>query len=161
MAPAPRWLNNDELRAWRALRITMVGLLATLDRELQREHGLGLAEYDVLVILSEQPDDRLRMSELATVLSLSPSGMTRRIDGLVRSGLVAREQCPEDRRVSYAVLTPAGRRLLETAAPTHVRGVREHFIDRLSARQLGNLASVLSAVQIDPKAAAGGCDDAA
>ena len=76
------------------------------------------------------------MSELADRLHLSPSGITRRIDGLVKSGLVERRPCPSDRRGSNAVLTPLGLKTLRTAAPTHVRGVREHFVDRLDERAL-------------------------
>ena len=93
------------------------------------------------------------------MLHLSPSGATRRVDGMVRRGLVARRQCPTDRRGSYAVLTDDGTERLREAAPTHVRGVRAHFIDRLSDRQLANVANALSAIDIDQTAAAGGCDE--
>ena len=162
MNAEPRWLTEPEQRAWRALIATTTGLLATLDNELQARHGLSLGDYEVLVVLSETPDERLRMSDLAATLHLSPSGMTRRIDGMVRSGLVERRQCPTDRRGSNAVLTAAGAARLREAAPTHVRGVREHFVDQLTERQLANLASALASVEIDAGAAAGAgvCDDA-
>ena len=152
------WLSEPEMRAWRALIATTTGLLATLDNELAAAHGLSLGDYEVLVRLSEAPEHSLRMSDLASRLHLSPSGITRRIDGLVRSGLVVRRQCPTDRRGSNAVLSDAGTEMLRTAAPTHLRGVRAHFIDRLSDRQLANLASALEVVELDPKLAAGGCD---
>jgi DNA-binding MarR family transcriptional regulator len=100
------------------------------------------------------------MSDLAGRLHLSPSGMTRRIDGLVRAGLVERRQCPTDRRGSNAVITETGVQALRSAAPTHVRGVREHFVSRLTERQLANLASALSSVEVDAASAAGGCDGA-
>jgi DNA-binding MarR family transcriptional regulator len=151
-------LNSAEMRAWRTLINTTTGLLATLDNELQAEHGLSLGEYEVLVVLSEAPDRTLRMSDLAGRLLLSPSGITRRIDGLVRAGLVERQRCASDRRGLNAVLTSKGMARLEGAAPTHVRGVREHFVDQLSERQLANLAAALGAVSIDRDAAAGGCD---
>ena len=109
---------------------------------------------------SEAPDNSIRMTDLAESLKLSPSGITRRIDGLVRDGYVERRPCPSDRRGSNAVLTETGLLRLEEAAPTHLRGVRLHFIDQLSERQLANLASALSAVVIDREAAAGGCDEA-
>jgi DNA-binding MarR family transcriptional regulator len=160
MAEQVRWLDEPERRAWRALISTTTGLLATLDNELQAAHGLSLGDYEVLVVLSETPHGSLRMSDLAGRLHLSPSGITRRIDGLVRSGLVRREACPTDRRGSNAVLTDKGRHLLDRAAPTHVRGVREHFVDRMSPRQLANLAAALTSVDIDATAAAGGCDNA-
>jgi DNA-binding MarR family transcriptional regulator len=158
--PAPLWLSEPEMRAWRTLLNVTTGVMATLDGELRAEHGLSLGEYEVLVHLSEAPDHSIRMTDLAAGLRLSPSGITRRIDGLVRNGLVERRQCPSDRRGSNAVLTPEGLLRLRTAAPTHVRGVRAHFVDQLSERQLANLASALSAVVVDRDAAAGGCDEA-
>ncbi len=154
------WLTEPEMRAWQALIQTTTGLLATLDNELQAAHGLSLGDYEVLVHLSEAADHSLRMSELAGRLHLSPSGMTRRIDGLVRAGLVERRQCPTDRRGSNAVITETGMESLRNAAPTHVRGVRDHFITRLTERQLANLAAALSSVEVDPASAAGGCDGA-
>jgi DNA-binding MarR family transcriptional regulator len=156
----PRWLTPPEMRAWKALLDVTTGVLATLDGELQREHGLSLGEYEVLVHLSETPGHSLRMTDLAERLKLSPSGITRRIDGLVRDDLVERRQCPSDRRGSNAVLTEKGLSRLDEAAPTHVRGVRSHFVDQLSERQLANLTSALSAVVVDREAAAGGCDGA-
>jgi DNA-binding MarR family transcriptional regulator len=154
------WLSDPEMRAWRTLLNAATGLLATLDRELQGAHGLSLAEYEVLVIVSGADEGGVRMHDLAGMLRLSPSGVTRRVDGMVRRGLVERRQCPEDRRGSYAVLTDEGWDRLREAAPTHVRGVRAHFVDRLSGRQLANLTNVLSAIDVDASAAAGGCDDA-
>ena len=154
------WLSETEMRSWRALISTTTGLLAVLDRELQREHRLTLAEYEVLAIISHAGEGGLRMQELAATLHLSPSGVTRRVDGMVRQGLVVRRQCSEDRRRSYAMLTEDGWNRLREAAPTHVRGVRAHFVDRLSERQLANIANALSSVSIDLEAAAGGCDEA-
>lgn len=147
------------MRCWRALISVTTGVLGALDGELQSEHGLSLGEYEVLVHLSEEPERSLRMTDLAGRLHLSPSGITRRIDGLERAGLVERQQCPSDRRGSNAVLTAEGVRRLAAAAPTHVRGVRAHFIDQLSDREIADLASALSSVHIDRDAAAGGCDD--
>jgi DNA-binding MarR family transcriptional regulator len=158
--PKTRWLTEPEMRAWQGLVRSTTGLLAMLDNELQAEHGLSLGDYEVLVHLSNEPDHAIRMSELAGRLHLSPSGITRRIDGLVKSGLVERRPCPSDRRGSNAVLTDAGVETLSTAAPTHVRGVREHFVDRLSSARLEQLATALSAIDIDETRAAGGCDEA-
>jgi DNA-binding MarR family transcriptional regulator len=153
------WLTPTEMKAWRTLLDVATGLLATLDQELQSAHGLSLAEYEVLVVLSDRGDEGVRMQDLAGMLHLSPSGATRRIDGMVRRGLVARRQCPTDRRGSYAVLTEDGSTRLRDAAPTHVRGVRAHFIDRLSERQLTNVTNALGAIDLDEAAAAGGCDE--
>lgn len=156
---ATRWLSGPEMAAWRTLIQVTTGVLGALDGELQAEHGLSLGEYEVLVHLSEEPDHAVRMTDLASRLHLSPSGITRRIDGLERAGLVERRRCPSDRRGSNAVLTADGLKRLRAAAPTHVRGVRAHFIDQLSEKDITNLASALSAVHIDLEAAAGGCDE--
>lgn len=155
----PRWLSDSEQQSWRTLIDVTTGVLATLDNELRAEFGLSLGEYEVLARLSEAPDRSLRMTDLAAQLRLSPSGITRRIDGLVRAGLVERQQCPSDRRGSNAVLTPDGLRRLEEAAPAHVRGVRAHFIDQLTGKELANLAAALANVDIDGSRAAGGCDE--
>ncbi|HEY5173649.1 MAG TPA: MarR family transcriptional regulator [Acidimicrobiia bacterium] len=156
--PQVRWLNEPEMLAWRGLVQATTGLLAVLDNELQAEHGLTLGDYEVLVHLSEAPDGAIRMSELAGRLHLSPSGITRRIDGLVKAGYVERRPCPNDRRGANAVVTPIGLKAVRSAAPTHVRGVREYFVDRLSDRQLAQLADALSLIDVDEQRAAGGCD---
>jgi len=158
--PEVKWLSETEMAAWRGLIQATTGLLATLDNELQAGHGLSFGDYEVLVHLSEAPDHAIRMSELAARLRLSPSGITRRIDGLVKSGLVERSPCPNDRRGSNAVLTALGDKTLRAAAPTHVRGVRAHFVDRLSDRQLADLTAALSSIEVDEARAAGGCDGA-
>lgn len=145
----PRWLDDEEMRAWRALLGASLTLQAILDDELAAEHGFGIAEYEVLVLLSEHPGRRMRMSELAARLHLSPSGLTRRLDNLAARGWVARERCPSDKRGTYAVLTDLGFAELERAAPTHVRGVRRHFVDLLSPDQLSAVANVLEQVQRD------------
>jgi len=92
----------------------------------------------------------LRMSELAERLLLSPSGLTRRLDSLVGTGLVERVRCPTDRRGSFARLTRAGRQLLERAAPDHVEHVRMYFVDRLSRRELASLVEALEKIADDP-----------
>jgi DNA-binding MarR family transcriptional regulator len=156
--PEVPWLTEPEMLAWRRLVEATTGVLAVLDNELQAEHDLNLGDYQVLHYLSEAPGDAMRMSELAGQLHLSPSGITRRIDGLVKSGFVERRPCPSDRRGSNAVLTPLGLKTLRHAAPTHLRGVREHFIDRVTATQLAAMADALAAIDIDEQRAAGGCD---
>jgi DNA-binding MarR family transcriptional regulator len=104
----------------------------------------------VLVQLSEAEGGHMRMSELADRLLLSPSGLTRRLDGLVRAGLVDRARCPTDRRGAFAVLTDAGRARLEQAAPDHVEQVRRHFVNRLTRRELEALVAALSKVADSP-----------
>jgi DNA-binding MarR family transcriptional regulator len=158
--PEVRWLTEPEMLAWLSLVEATTSVLAVLDNELQAEHDLSLGDYQVLHYLSQAPDGAQRMSELAAQLHLSPSGITRRIDGLVRTGFVERRPCPSDRRGSNAVLTALGVKMLATAAPTHVRGVRAHFVDRLTAAQLAGLAQAMAAIDVDDESAAGGCDTA-
>jgi DNA-binding MarR family transcriptional regulator len=140
------WLDPEEQEAWRTLITVHSRLLGRLDAELQACHGISLPDYEVLVHLSEAPGQDLRMAELAERLSLSPSGLTRRLDGLVRDGLVERRACPSDRRGSLAVLTPIGLAALEQAAPTHVEGVRRYLIDRLERDELLDLATAFESV---------------
>jgi len=136
------------MRAWRSFVTASAALMARLDRELEAEHGLSLGEYEVLAFLSESPERRLRMTDLADALHLSPSGLTRRLDQLVKQGWVCRQRCDIDKRGYYAVLTDAGFAKVVAAAPVHVRGVREHLIDRLSRRQLETLGSALRRVEV-------------
>jgi DNA-binding MarR family transcriptional regulator len=142
-----RWLDDDEMRAWRALVDVHADVFASLDADLLERHGLTEGEYAVLVHLSEAPDRRLRMCDLANRLHLSASGLTRRLDGLVSRGFVAREAAPDDRRVTLAALTPKGRRKLEQAAPDHVESVRRHLLDHLTRTQVRQLADALRSVR--------------
>src|ERR1700688_4742108 len=103
------WLDDVEAHAWRSLLRAHARLIARLDAELQASQGMSVTDYGVLVELSEQEGGRMRMSELAERLLLSPSGLTRRLDGLVASGMVERHRCPTDRRGAFAVLTSSGR----------------------------------------------------
>lgn len=142
-------LDDQEMAAWRALLRGHSLIVRRLAAELESETGLSLPAYEVLVNLSEAPDERMRMSELATRAVLTPSGMTRVVDRLCCDGLVRRDRCAPDGRVVYAVLTPAGRRRIERAYPVHLRGVREHFIDRLSADQLAAMTDALAGFDED------------
>ena len=145
------WLNPREQVAWRSLVIASNRLRGVLDAELSVEHGLSFADYEVLVQLSEAPAMRLRMSELAERIHLSPSGLTRRLDRLVGDGSVCRERCPSDRRGSFAVLNPHGMQRLIAAAPSHIDGVRRHFLDRLTdEQQLALIDALAGIMQDDP-----------
>lgn len=134
------------MRAWRAFIETVGDLMSALEADLA-VHDMTAGDYQVLVHLSEQPDRSMRMCDLAGVLQLSPSGLTRRLDGLVTRGLVARSQSPQDGRVSLAVLTSSGRRELERIAPHHVESVRKHLIDGVAADDLAAFARVFEAVR--------------
>ena len=138
------WLDPLEMRAWRSLLTAHAHLLARLDAELQASSSTSVADYAVLVHLSEADGGHMRMSELAEILNLSPSGLTRRLDGLVLGGYVERTKCPTDRRGAYAALTELGRKRLEEVAPSHLEQVRRNFIDRLDRSQLEALVDSLS-----------------
>jgi DNA-binding MarR family transcriptional regulator len=141
------WLDDEEMRAWRGLVEVVADVQASLEAELLERFGITEGGYGVLVNLSEAPGRRLRMCDLAELLHLSPSGLTRRLDGLVRQGLVTRQPSEEDRRVTLAVLTDAGFAKLRAAAPTHVDGVRRHLLDHLSRAQIRQLGGAFDAVR--------------
>lgn len=141
-----RWLSDTEQAVWRQLLCVEARLHDRLDRELREAHGLTLGEYAVLVHLSEAGPEGLRMSDLAELLGLSRSGLTRRIDGLVKAGVVIRHSCPNDGRGSMAQLTATGGDRLAEAAPTHVAGVRRYLIDVLGG-DLGALSEGLRRVE--------------
>lgn len=162
-----RPLDEREMSAWHALIRAHNRVVRKLEAELESEHGLTLPAYEVLAHLSEAANERLRMSELAQHAVLTPSGLTRLVDKLCREGLVRRDKCSADARVVYAVLTPLGKRRLESAYPTHLRGVREHLIDLLTPTQqealsdaLGELSGVCQAALAEAAAAAAECDAA-
>ncbi len=139
------WLAEPELQAWQAFLRASIRLLERLDAELE-PHGISLADYEILLHLAAEPAAELRMTELAARTLVSRSGLTRRLDRLVESGLVERRSCPTDRRGVLAVLTPEGRGRLEESAPTHVAGVRRHFLSQLRGQDLRALTESLNAV---------------
>jgi DNA-binding MarR family transcriptional regulator len=139
-------LKPAEFRAWRAFLNAQATLMRRLEAELVAGEGMTLPEFDVLVQLQFAPDQRLQMNELSDRVRLSPSGITRLVDRLAQAGLVERGPCASDRRVTWAILTPAGRARLRRASPLHLRGVKEHFARRLSPTQLDVLADALESV---------------
>ena len=120
-------------------------LVARLERDLKAQ-GLTHDDYAVLVQLSEAPDERLRMSALAERSVESRSRLSHHVGRLEQRGLVERASCPDDRRGSWAVLTPAGRKLMEAVAPHHVSGVREHFLDHVSPDELQLIGEVFDRI---------------
>jgi DNA-binding MarR family transcriptional regulator len=139
-AGAPVLLDREELGAWRGLLRVHAGMTKALDAELVREHGLPLSSYEVLLFLADAPDGRLRMSELAEGVLLSRSGLTRLVDRMEREGLLRRERCEDDARGYHALITDKGRELFGRARRTHLDGVRERFLSRLSPEELRTLA---------------------
>lgn len=132
-------LSRLELGAWRGMLHAHATLVRELDSELESAHGLSLSAYEVLLLLHEAPERRLRMSELAGSALLSLSGMTRLVDRLVQAGLVERERCADDKRVTYVRPTRAGVTLFTAARATHLRGIRERFLDHFGESDLRRL----------------------
>lgn len=145
----PLSLQDPRLRSWTTFLRAHARVTRQLERELVHEHGMSLAEYDVLVQLVSADDRRLRMSELADRLLLSRSGATRLVSRMEADGLLERESCDSDRRGQWAVLTDAGYQRLRSASPTHLRGVAEHFLDRIPADELRDMERTLERVSDD------------
>lgn len=121
-------------------------LIEAMDDEMQREQGLPLTSYDALVHLSEAPDGRMRMSDLAERVLLTRSGLTRVADTLEQQGLIRRVRAEQDARGYYAHITRAGRAKLRLANRAHLASVRMRFINRLSDEQVATLAQSWRAV---------------
>ena len=141
-----RWLSADQQTHWRAYMAATTLLADKLNREMQSAHGIPIADYEILVRLSEAPDRRLRMSQLAEHTLASRSRLSHQVDRLEKVGLVERTPCVEDRRGANAVLTEKGWALLVEAAPTHVEGVREHLVDQLTPEQFASVGDALAVV---------------
>ncbi len=139
------WLTDTEQSAWRAFLTGSRRLIDALDADLKAQ-GLTHDDYGVLVALSESEGGRLRMAELADLSVESRSRLSHHIGRLEARGLVARETCPDDRRGTWAVLSAEGRATIEAVAPHHVAGVREYFLDKVSAEELATIATAFSRV---------------
>jgi DNA-binding MarR family transcriptional regulator len=142
----PRWLDETEQQAWRGLLQVHLLLFGQLERELTQDAGMPMAYYEVLVRLSEAPDRRLRMSDLAEFSNQSRSRLSHAVSRLGDLGWVERSACDEDRRGAWAVLTDAGMAALIAAAPCHVRGVRAHVFDQLTGEQVVQLQAISEAI---------------
>lgn len=137
------WLSDDEQRVWRAwLRLSTV-LPAAIHRELQADSGLSLPDFDVLVQLTDRAEERVRVTELSRSLNWERSRVSHHVARMERRGLVAREECDDDARGAYVVLTDAGRQAIRRAAPDHVRTVRRLVFDALDDADLAALDVVI------------------
>ncbi|MGH3949436.1 MAG: MarR family winged helix-turn-helix transcriptional regulator [Pseudonocardiaceae bacterium] len=128
-------------------------LNARINRRLQAHSDLSLADFSVLVALTDRPDARVRYAELAQSLQWAKSRLSHHIARMTKRGLVDRQECPQDGRGAFVVLTPEGRRVIEQAAPQHVETVRELFLDHLTTEQIETLRAiseqVLSRLDVD------------
>jgi DNA-binding MarR family transcriptional regulator len=145
----------QEYRGWIRLLRAHAALTRELSARLEAAHGLSLRDFDVLVQLYDAPDRRLRRVDLARTVILSPSGITRLLEGLERAGLVAKHHCESDARVTYAVLTDAGVATFERARESHAADVDELFTSRFSPDEHEQLAQLLGRL---PLVDAGACN---
>ncbi len=144
-ATTPRWLNAAEMKAWRRYIIASRRLLEALDLDLA-SHELSMADYEVLAQLSDAPERKMRMSELAEVAMLSRSRLSHRIKVMEQAGWVKREACPDDKRGFFAVMTAKGWKAIVGAAPDHVESVRTRFVDHLTKEDQRVLAEIFERV---------------
>jgi DNA-binding MarR family transcriptional regulator len=142
----PRWLDQDEDRAWRGYRRLHALLDLQINRDLARDSGLSEPDYDVLSNLSETAGHRQRLSDLAAHMRWSKSRLSHHITRMQQRGLVTREDCAADGRGAFVALTRQGLHAIETAAPGHVASVRRHFIDLLSTEQIAALGDITQTV---------------
>ena len=157
----PRWLSADEQCTWRDFLTAWQWLFASVDGQLQRDAGIPLAYYEILVRLSEAPGRALRMTQLAAASASSKSRVSHAVARLEERGWVRRTDCPTDRRGQVAQLTDEGFAALSAAAPGHVEQVRRALFDPLSAEQLHQLAGISDTILAAASSAAAEGDCAA
>ena len=145
-ATAPQWLNTAEMKAWRRYIIASRRLLEALDNDLE-SHDLSMPDYEILALLSDAPERKMRMSELADIALLSRSRLSHRMKVMEKAGWVKREACPSDKRGYFAVMTAKGWKLIVAAAPDHVESVRSRFVDHLSKADQEVIATIFARVE--------------
>jgi DNA-binding MarR family transcriptional regulator len=144
----PNWLTPTEMAAWRRYIVASRRLIEALDADLN-QHDLSMADYEILAQLSDAPDRRMRMAELAEIAMLSRSRLSHRMKVMEDAGWVRREACPDDKRGFFAVMTPKGWKAIVAAAPDHVESVRSRFVDKLSKSDQIVLAQIFERVGDD------------
>lgn len=155
----PRWLDPREQAAWRAYLDMHAKLTARLNREMQDQSGISIADFSVLVQLSEHLDARMRVLELARALRWEKSRLSHHLTRMQQRGLVERSNCSEDRRGAFVVLTDRGRDVVDGAAPQHVESVRRYLFDELSSDQVDALGAIATAVSTRLDAGCAGRED--
>jgi DNA-binding MarR family transcriptional regulator len=154
-----RWLSPTEARAWRALQNLRTPLHAVLNRQLLRDSALSMADYDVLVVLSENEAGTLRAGELGRIIGWEKSRLSHHLKRMEQRKLVERLDCLTDGRGLLVSMTDHGRAAIAEAAPGHVEAVRENVIDLLTPAQLAALAEIGEAVGAQLSAECGAATD--
>jgi DNA-binding MarR family transcriptional regulator len=154
MSSDVRWLTAQEQRVWRRWLTLNARLAATLHRELQDDAGLSMPDFEVLVHLTDRPEGRIRVTDLARLMQWERSRVSHHVTRMERRRLVQRVECPEDGRGAFIVITPQGRSAIEQAAPGHVTAVRRLFFDALSPEDLDAFTTIVERVlaQLDNEA---------
>ena len=141
-----RWLDDREERAWRSFLHMHLRLTARMSHDLAATSDLSTADYMVLAEITDQPEGRMRVLDLAREIGWEKSRLSHHVHRMVERGLVTKEKCPDDRRVAYVAASDSGLQAIAAAAPGHVATVRRYFIDRLTAEQVDALAEVAATV---------------
>ena len=142
----PNWLSKEEEKAWRGLMALRIGLVGHLARQLAQDSGITEAEFEVLVVVSETPGQRIRSRDLGKALNWERSRLSHQITRMEERGMVAREQCENDARGFDVLLTKVGLKAIQAAAPAHLEGVRHCFIGLLTPAQMKTLSSIAEVV---------------
>jgi DNA-binding MarR family transcriptional regulator len=143
MSSDVRWLTAKEERVWRRWLTLNARLSATLQRELQVDAGMSVPDYEVLVHLTDSPEGRMRVTDLARLLQWERSRVSHHVTRMESRRLVQRVECTEDGRGAFVVITPEGRAAIERAAPGHVNTVRRLVFDALSSEEIDALATII------------------
>lgn len=146
MTQQPKWLTPEEQEAWRGVIRMYEKLAGRLSRHLQQDANLSPADFAVLVDLSEAPGGRMRHVDLSKCLEWEKSRMSHQVTRMTKRGLVTRQECPEDGRGAFVVITPKGMETIKAAAPRHVEVVRDLFVDLLTSEELRQFALVANRV---------------
>jgi len=142
---SPKWLTSVEMKAWLGFVTSSADLLRAIEKDLE-PFGLDGGDYQLLAMLSEAPNHRLKMCDLASVLRLSRSGLTRRMEGVMKAKYVDRVRDETDGRAAFALLTPKGFDLLKRVAPEHLKSVRRLMIDQLTNAEVKAIGSAFAKI---------------
>ncbi|MGQ0844043.1 MAG: MarR family winged helix-turn-helix transcriptional regulator [Sporichthyaceae bacterium] len=142
MTDEPRWLDEQEQRAWRGLIAMWTQLNAELARQMAANSELSMAEFAVLVSLTDVCGGRVRAYELARSLQWEKSRLSHQLTRMAKRGLIERDECVSDGRGQFVAVTESGRRAIEAAAPPHVAAVRRLFLDGLTPADLETLTRI-------------------
>lgn len=142
MSEAPHWLSAEEQQAWRTFIRLHQKLTSTLARDLQAHSKLSGADYEILVALTDATGGRRRFQDLAKAVEWEQSRLSHQVARMIKRGLVRREECAGDARGAFVVITPAGRKVIESAAPRHVAAVRRYVVDVLTPKELATLGRI-------------------